>query len=426
MNHGLLKRIILDQHAVIKDAEIVSRRFSFEKNGNYILVGLRRAGKSTMLYKRARELVESGVHWNRIIYINFEDERLGSFSADDFNDILSVQAELSDEKGYFFFDEIQNIEGWERFARRMADSKEHISITGSNARMLSVEIEARLGGRYLSKYIPTYRFDEYLSASSIPHSTVDLIETKAQARIVRAFDDYLYHGGLPESLCFRNKREYISSVYQKVLLGDIIVRNGIRNHEAVRLLINKLAISVKDELSFSKLHGMLRSYGSTISKDSVIEYIGNAIDAFLIFPIRNYYYKFLDQQGIPKYYFSDNGILGLFLDDRNTNLLENLAAISLVDRYSQDGVYYIKSQKTGIDIDFYVPAEEMLIQVAYSLSSTSEGREIMELRKAARLIKGIKRLIIFTHDEERIIEEEGVMIEVIPLWKWLLSDDRIS
>ena len=107
MNHTLLKSVIYDQHEFIRNFQIVPRDYEFEENGNYVLVGLRRAGKSTMLYKLVLDLLASGVNWNQIIYINFEDERLSEFTVSDFNDILSVQSELSDKKGYFFLDEVQ-------------------------------------------------------------------------------------------------------------------------------------------------------------------------------------------------------------------------------------------------------------------------------------------------------------------------------
>lgn len=110
------------------------------------MTGLRRAGKSTLLYKVARDLVASGIGWERIIYINFEDERLAEFEMGDFNDILLVQSELSRELGFFFFDEVQNVAGWEKFARRLADAGKRVYITGSNAKMLSGEVATTLGG----------------------------------------------------------------------------------------------------------------------------------------------------------------------------------------------------------------------------------------------------------------------------------------
>ena len=182
MNHALLKSVIYDQHEFIRNFQIVPRDYEFEENGNYVLVGLRRAGKSTLLYKIVLDLVASGVDWEQIIYINFEDERLSEFTVADFNDILSVQSEMSDKKGYFFLDEVQNIDGWEKFARRMADAKEHIYITGSNAKMLSREIETTLGGRFFARHITPYAFGEYLTACGIPHDEPALLGTKTNGR----------------------------------------------------------------------------------------------------------------------------------------------------------------------------------------------------------------------------------------------------
>ena len=183
MNHALLKSVIYDQHEFIRDFQIVPRNYEFEENGNYVLVGLRRAGKSTLLYKIVLDLVASGVDWEQIIYINFEDERLSEFTVADFNDLLSVQSEMSDKKGYFFLDEVQNIDGWEKFARRMADAKEHIYITGSNAKMLSREIETTLGGRFFTKHITPYAFGEYLTACEVSHDEPALLGTKTNGKI---------------------------------------------------------------------------------------------------------------------------------------------------------------------------------------------------------------------------------------------------
>ena len=153
MNHEKIKSVVFDQHEILKRTVIIDREYKFEKNANYVVVGIRRAGKSTILNKIVQELIAKGCDWNQIIYINFEDERLSEFTVNDFNDILGVQSELSNKKGYFFFDEVQNVKGWEKFARRMADSKERIYITGSNAKMLSREIEVTLGGRYFTKLV---------------------------------------------------------------------------------------------------------------------------------------------------------------------------------------------------------------------------------------------------------------------------------
>lgn len=419
MNHDSLKTAIFDQHEIIKNFKIVNREYQFDLNANYVLIGLRRAGKSTLLYKIVQDLVSNGIEWNQIIYINFEDERLSEFNVNDFNDILSVQAEMSDKKGWFFFDEIQNVDGWEKFARRMADSKEHTFITGSNAKMLSSEIEKCLGGRFLTKYIAPYNFREFLTAKKVDFSEKSILSTKAIGKINREFETYFYFGGFPENLEYKDKREYVSSIYQKVLLGDIAARNGIRNANGLRLLMKKIAETVKDEVSFSKFHNILKTIGVSISKDVVIDYIGYAQQSFLIFTVKNYFSKFIDKETTPKYYFMDNGLLNLFLLKEEPRLLENIVAINLWNKY-KNGLYYLKSK--NVDADFFVEETGEVIQVAYSVSNISSDREIKSLIEAAKSLPDAKRFFIITRQEEKTLDIDGTKIDVIPIHKWLLKN----
>lgn len=419
MNHDILKKIIYDQHRTIKNFQIVNREYDFDINANYVVIGLRRAGKSTLLYKIVQDLIANGTDWNQIIYINFEDERLTEFTLNDFNDILSVQAEMSDKKGWFFLDEIQNIDGWEKFARRLADSNEHAFITGSNAKMLSAEIENRLGGRYLTKYVTPYNFREYLTAKNVDFSEEAILATKDSGKIKRELETYFYFGGFPENLKYKDKREYVSSIYQKILLGDIAARNGIRNSNGLRILMKKIAESVKDEVSYSKLHNILKTIGVTISKDVVIDYIGYAQQSFLIFAVRNYFSKFVDKESTPKYYFNDNGLLNLFLNKEEPRLLENLVAINLWNKH-KDNVYYLKGR--NLEADFFIEETGEVIQVAYSASTISNDRETKSLVEAAKNVSDAKRFIIITYEEEKELTVDGVKIEVISIWKWLLRN----
>ena len=419
MNHDKLKQVIYDQHELIKNFKIIDRNYDFDFNVNYVLIGLRRAGKSTLLYKIVQDLVANGTDWNQIVYINFEDERLVDFSLDDFNDILSVQAEMSDKKGWFFLDEIQNVDGWEKFARRLADSKEHTFITGSNAKMISQEIENRLGGRYMTKYVTPYNFKEFLTAKNVDFSVNSLFSTKGCGKILRELETYFYFGGFPESIDYRDKREYVSSIYQKILLGDIASRNNVRNFNGLRILIKKIAESVKDEVSYSKLHNTLKSIGVNISKDVVIDYVGYAQQSFLIFAIRNYFSKFVDKETTPKYYFNDNGLLNLFLTNEEPRLLENLVALNLWNKH-KGKVYYLKGQ--NLDADFYIEETGEVIQVAYSIKNISNDRETKSLVTAAKTVKESKRFIIITYNEEDEIILDGMKIEVIPVWKWMIEE----
>jgi uncharacterized protein len=421
MNHETLKSIIYDQHEVIRNARIVPRRYSFDPQANYVVTGLRRAGKSTLLYKIARELVESGAQWDQIIYVNFEDERLADLRTSDLNDILAVQSELSTLRGYFFFDEIQNIKGWEKFARRMADSGERVWITGSNASMLSSQIATTLGGRYLVKHVTPYRFDEYLDAANIPHDAESFYQTKARGTITGAFDAFYQNGGFPESLRYASAREYVESVYQKVLLGDIAARNGVRNPDTLRVLMKKVAEAVCNETSASALHGTLSAIGYSISKGTLMDYLAMARESYLLFDVKNAVAKFVEREGNPKRYFSDNGLLNLFLINKEPALLENEIAVAMHDAFGED-LHYLKSSKNGIDVDFYVPEEGLAVQVAYSLSDSAKPREIGNLVKLANIDETVKRLLIVTKEDEGEIEQDDVRIEVKPAWKFLLQD----
>lgn len=420
MNHNILKRVILDQIEIIQNVEITSRDYDFEKNVNYILVGLRRAGKSTLLYKIAKELVEDGCDWSQIIYVNFEDDRLLGFTKDDFNDIIETAYELTDAKEiYYFFDEIQIIDGWEHFARRMADQKKHVYITGSNAKMLSSEMEKVLGGRYLSKMIMPFSLSESLEYKKIAHDEKALLMTSKVAKIRRACQEYISSGGFPESQLLSNKREYIKSVYEKVLLGDIIEREKVNNKMALRLMIKKIAETVMHEISFNTLAGNVKATGTKTSTDSMIDYTSYAENAYLLFRNRNYVSKFAEKESTPRFYFYDNGLLSLFLVEKPSVLLENAVAVYLKRRYGEE-VYYFKSSQTGIDIDFYLPEENTAVQVSYILE-TAENRETKSLISFAEKTEGVSRLIIVTNEEERTINKNGLSIEVVPAYKFLIG-----
>ncbi len=420
MQHELLKRIILEQHEVIRRTEIIPRTISLFSEINQVLTGVRRAGKSTLLYSLVKQLVANGVDWNRIIYINFEDERLAEMTAADLNDILAVQSEMSAQKGFFFFDEIQNIPGWEKFARRMADRHESVQITGSNAKMLSRDIQTTLGGRYLEVQVWPYSFEEYLTAIGTPHGETELIETVAHGRVRAGCNTYLEEGGFPESLRYPSKRDYISGVYQKILLGDIIVRNEIRNSNAVALLVKKIAETVMHDVSYAKLYGSLKAIGIKISKDSVIDYVSCITDSFLLFKIYNHFSPFSERESTPKYYFADNGLLNLFITDKKSALLENAAAVWLKRHYG-DELCYIKSAATGLDIDFYIPSEHAAIQVCLQLNDQSSDREIDNLIHASACMPDLTRLILITTDEASSNRPDCSRIEIIPIDIFMLN-----
>ena len=421
MNRDTLKQIMVDQKDIYLNNEIIIRHYPLEENINYCFVGIRRTGKSYMMYQQIQSLLAKKVPLSQIVYVNFEDERLLEMTSDDLNTILEIGLEFSGagNKPYLFLDEIQNIDGWEKFVRRIADMKYRINITGSNSKMLSREIASTLGGRFVIMNIYPYSFSEYLIANGKEKNYLDTISTSDKAEVLSLYEEYVTYGAFPELVEIRNKRTFLSSIYQTVYLGDIITRNKITNDFAVKLLLKKIAESITKPLSFSRLTNIAKSAGTSLGKQTVINYVGYMNDSYLIFPLANYAAKLIEKETSPKYYFMDTGLVGLMLLDCKSAQLENLVAIELVRRYGVENVFYFEN---NVEIDFYVPDEKLAIQVSLKVLDDMDTRE-RETRAFVKLHNFIpeSRSLIITNSEEATLECEGIQIAVLPAWKWLLE-----
>lgn len=420
MNRDILKQIIIDQKEMYLDNPMISRNYDLEENVNYCFVGIRRTGKSYMMYQQIHNLMNDGISSSQIVYVNFEDERLLEIGVDDLNTILEIGIEFSGSKGkpYLFLDEIQNVDGWENFVRRVADMKYRINITGSNSKMLSKEIASTLGGRFMIVNVFPYSFKEYLSANHIKNIILDQLGTKKRADIVSQYEQYVMYGAFPELVDIKNKRPFLNNIYQTVYLQDIITRNKITNDFAVRLILKKIAESVTKVLSFNRLTNIVKSAGISIGKQTVINYVGHMLDSYLIFSLQNYAGK----KTPPKYYFIDPGLLGLMLLDCKTAQLENLVAVELVRRYGLDNVYFFEN---NIEVDFFVPGENLAMQVSMQVLDDVDTleRETRAFVKLNDFIPNTKCLLI-TNSEETTLNCDGIHIDVIPAWKWLLSNEK--
>lgn len=167
MNKDVFKTIIIEGQEELQEVELYQRSFAFEEQGRYVLVGIRHAGKSYLLYQRAMQFIEQGHNIKELVYINFDDERLLGMTAEDFDLILQAYNRMYSYKPILFFDEIQNIDGWEHFARRLANQKYMVYITGSNAKMLSRDIATTLGARFFDEKVYPYSFREYIEAQGV-------------------------------------------------------------------------------------------------------------------------------------------------------------------------------------------------------------------------------------------------------------------
>ncbi|GMM17583.1 hypothetical protein LAYK3_06980 [Lactobacillus amylovorus subsp. amylovorus] len=211
-----------------------------------------------------------------------------------------------------------------------------------------------------------------------------------------------------------------------MLLRDVVYKNGVRSPEVLRNLIKKLSESVMQDVTYNRLAKLLTQIGhreneKKVSPETIIDYLDYAKEAYLIFDIENYVARFAERKASPKYYFTDNGILNLFLFDKNATLLENVVAIVLHNKYKDD-VYFLKSAKPKIDIDFYLPEHSKAIQVTWELSETDKKREISNLVKLHQTNPEIKDLIIVTAEDEDEIQVGDCKIQVIPVYKFLLKN----
>lgn len=414
VSKDVIKQCLIGKQREVDEAVIVKRPVDFEENGNYVIVGVRHTGKSYLLYQRVRQLQVAGMGWDEILFVDFEDERLAEFQAEDFEGLLEAHLELYGKKPVVFLDEVQNIPHWDKFVRRLADAKYRVYVTGSNAKMLSKEVATTLGGRFFIYDVYPFSLKEYLAAQHVELKEHWEYDTIQRSEVKRHLNEFFYYGGLPEILSFKNKRAMLSSLYQKIYLGDICARNNIKNDRVMNILIKKMAESVKQPLSFNRLKNVIVATGAPISVPTVIDYVGYVADSWLILPMENELGKLTEKESQKKYYFIDNGLLNLFLMNAETSLLENMVAVELCRRYGKKNVYYLNAEK---EIDFIVPDEKLAIQVSYSIKNQMTlEREVPPLVKYAKGHTDWKCLLI-TYDEEGT--EEG--ISLVPVWKWLLE-----
>lgn len=417
MTKDLIKLLISEYQAYVAQVELIPRDIELIEGQNYVFVGLRHAGKSYLMFQRIAQLMKQGHQREEILYFNFEDDRIDSLEVSDLDLIKTCYEEMYDCRPILFLDEIQLVDRWEKFARRLADQKYQVYITGSNAKMLSSEIATTLGGRYMIHEVYPYSLAEYLKASGIDINAKNALYTHGKD-IVRLANKYFQHGGMPETVGMKEPRSWMSNLFNKIFFGDLVARYKIRNDYALRVMIRKIAESVKQPLSYNRIASIVSSSGKKISTDATINYVGFMADTWLILPYENLFGKLQDKESNRKYYFTDNGLLHLFLIDADTSLLENIVAVTLRRKYG-NGSYFWNSKNA--EVDFVIPEEEMAIQVSYSMAEPDTFKRETDGLVKLSSVQNIKRMIVVTKDEEDVVEKDNCRIEIVPLWKWLLE-----
>lgn len=333
-----------------------------------VITGIRRCGKSVMLDLIKQELEESGIDPSRFISINFEDMRYEHLhTARALHDEIRERAAGASERLYLFFDEIQEVDGWEKCINSLRVSMDcDIYITGSNARLLSGELATYLGGRYVEFVIYPFSFSEF---TELYH------QTAPETSVPQCFQKYLLCGGMPYLSNIRYEeqpsRQYLTDLFNSVQLKDIVRRNSIRDIDLLERVISYVTVNVGNTFSAASLVKFFKSEHRTVAAETVMNYIRYCCDAFLFYQIRREDIK--GKQLLAsnkKYYIADHGIREAVFGGnmRDINLiLENIVCMELLRRgYT---VTVGKSKNKEIDFICHDRNEKIYIQVTYLLAS---------------------------------------------------------
>lgn len=408
-----LEDLVIDQQAVFLTREPgLTRKVDFERyraHGRIVVVsGVRRCGKSTLL----RQFAET---YEKFHYINFDDERLINFRVEDFATLMVIFEKIHPGVRVLFIDEIQNVDSWERYVRRVHDEGYKIFLTGSNAKLLSSELATHLTGRYDLLELYPFSFTEYLAFNKVDCGQ---LTTAKKAEICKKFDEYLESGGFPEYLA-GGDFEYLQRIYEDILFRDIIARYGIREVQSFRQLAQHVITNIARDTSYRSLTGVLGIKSSM----SIKNWIGFLQEAYLVFEL----YKFdhsLKKQYVSskKIYAIDNGLrnaISLSFSPDSGRLLENLVYLELRRRYRE--LFFFRGQH---ECDFIVMQKNrpaLAVQVCHTLTKENLDRELEGLHEAMDLLV-VKEGLVLTYDQDELATGvDDLRIEVKPVWRWLIQ-----
>lgn len=418
MDREVLKQVIADQREYQgpknyfdRTQATVIRKFISDPN-ILIISGIRRSGKSTIQRVLQKELQESDY------YLNFDDERLVRFSIEDFQVLLETFIELFGKQTTFYFDEIQNVEGWERFVRRLYEKGSKIFITGSNAKLLSKELGTHLTGRYIQIEVYPLSFKEIIKHEYPVVFSQRALTTSDNGLILRHFANYLKFGGIPEYFNFKNI-EYLKALYEGILYRDIVTRYNITHEKPLRELGYYFASNIGKEFSYTKLATIV----GLSSANTVSNYCEYLEECYLCFFLNRYSHSLKKQiQYNKKCYMIDPAlihIIGFRVSDDKGRLLENIVFLNLKMEGKQ--IYFHKERK---ECDFILREGNQIIQAIQVTTSISNKevrkREVdglLEAMEAYNLDHGY----ILTENESEEIEIGKLRVKVLPIWKWLLD-----
>jgi predicted AAA+ superfamily ATPase len=411
---GILQTVISDQKALRWHHSFIERQHVniAEDESVVVISGVRRCGKSTLLQAiRAKNKEQD-------YYLNFDDERLIHFKVEDFQLLLELLGERFGKQSTFYFDEIQNISGWERFVRRLHDYGNRVYITGSNASMLSKELGTHLTGRYQQVELYPFSFLEYLKLNKVDPSLMDPFNTDDKALLKASFNVYFKLGGFPAFLKSKNT-EYLKSLYESVLYRDVMVRNGITNEQEILELMFYVTSNTGKLISYNSLAKVIGVKNATTVK----QYLGFLQDAYMLSLVPKYDVSVKKQLHNPKKVFGiDLGLmrqLSFQHSEDHGRLLENVVYLQLKRQAKK--VYYHHNKS---ECDFVIKEKNSIIQaiqVCWSLyDDKTKQREVKGLLDAMTTYQ-LKEGLILTEDENDRISVDDKIINIMPVWLWLLK-----
>lgn len=361
-----------------------------------ILTGIRRCGKSTLL----KQLMHKLKCYN---YFNFEDNRAAGFEVEDFTKFDDIFK--NNKKLLLFFDEIQNIDKWELYIRTLLDKKYSIFITGSNATLMSRELGTKLTGRHLKYELFPFSYEEFLKFKKLNDNKKNFIK-------------YFNNGGFPEYLQ-KYEKQVLQTLFDDIIVRDIIVRYKIRNSEVLK----KLAVYLISNIGCLYSQSSLSKLFDIKSRVSAVQYISYLENCYLFFSVPVFSYSVKTQIRNPKkIYAIDNGLINAnslsFTKDKG-RLLENLVFLTL--RKKTKDIYYYKKSRECDFIARGLKNELCAIQVCYELNSDNQKREIEGLYEAMNNLNLNKGTVI-TFDQEDKLKYKDKMIDLIPIRYWMKSN----
>ncbi len=406
--------------------ELIERDILVSDNSSFIkaLVGPRRAGKSSMMLILMQKLRKKGI---TPIFINGEDIDFVGITPENLDKIedtiYKVYALSASKPVYLFIDEVQSFPEWSRWLRTLFDeNKYNIFVSGSTSELTGDALPSELRGRALETLVLPFSFKEYCTAKGIVYKK--FMNTEQRGTIIKALSDYIDFGGYPEVVKEGNedsKKSILASLYATVLQHDIIEKYRIRKINEFKIFINTVFGSACRNISVPKIVHWFEGQSMRINNQTVFNYLRYAESVFMIRLLYPYSKKPKERKTKPKAYPLDSGILGLFEKSRSKKL-EDMVFVELLRRGKE--VYYYKD--SDADVDFVVLDDgkvSSMIQVSYSIADMDTyEREVESIQKAAKRLHCSNAKII-TFDEEKAINLDDVLIDVVPAWKWFFMQE---